>query len=88
MFNDENNPLAEFNDTSTLYKEIKAYLSGNYQGKPRITKDTPYPTVAMWINRCVRRFLWKNKSSKTIIYLEEKIIYLSFKFLEEIDYPN
>lgn len=78
---DYEDPLAEFNDTSELYKQVKAYLACNFQGKPRITKDTPFPIVAVWINKCIRRFKWKKKPP-------EKIIYLCFQFLKSIDYPK
>jgi hypothetical protein len=74
-------PLAEFDDTRILYEKVSAYLSTNYKGDPRITKDTPFPIVAVWINKCMRRFRWKKKPRK-------KVLYLCFKFLDSIGYPK
>jgi hypothetical protein len=74
-------PLAEFDDTERLYQQVADYLAFNYQRKPRITKDTPFPIVAVWINKCVKRFYWKKKPP-------EKVLFLCFRFLDSIDYPK
>jgi len=78
---DDEDPLAEFNDISELYKQVRSYLAYNYQGKPRITKDTPFPIVAVWINKCIRRFGYRKKP-------KEKVLFLSFHFLDSINYPK
>jgi|PlaIllAssembly_1097288.scaffolds.fasta_scaffold71774_2 hypothetical protein len=76
-------PLAEFNDTSRTYIQIKEYLSKpNDEGFPRVSKDTPWPIVTVWINKCIARFTNKKRYSKP----REKIISLCIRYLDEIGY--
>jgi hypothetical protein len=79
----EEDPLDEFDDTNRLYQQVKKYLAVNYQGKPRITKDTPFPIVAVWINKCIKRFSYTYRQKPP-----EKVLYLCFKFLDEIGYER
>jgi len=74
-------PLAEFDNTRILYRQVKDYLAYNYKGDPRLTKSTPFPIVAVWINKCIKRFKYRKKPP-------EKVLYLCFKFLDEIGYEK
>lgn len=79
MIDEENDELKLYRNTYYLYKDIKKYLSREFQGKPRITKDTPFPIVTVWVNKCIKSFKNKNKP-------KEKVLQLCFYYLDSIGY--
>ncbi len=80
---EEEDVLKSYRTTYKTYNEIKKYFAAR-----NITKDTPFPIVAVWINSCIKQFKkWEN-DDKYIFYPKEKILNLCLYYLNSINYEN
>ena len=70
----EEDVLEKYRATTKLYANMKKYLDTK-----NITKDTPFPIVAVRINICIRRYTAKEKPPI-------KILHLCFHYLDSIGY--
>jgi hypothetical protein len=70
----EEDILDKYRATTKLYANMKKYLDTK-----NITKDTPFPIVAVKINLCLRRYKAKEKPSV-------KVLHLIFYYLDSIGY--
>jgi hypothetical protein len=73
---EEYDPLKKYRNTSKLYREVKIYLL-----KRNVSRATPITNVAISINKCVKHFAHEKKPRL-------KVLYLCFKYLDEIEYPR
>lgn len=73
---DEEDTFKKFHQTQKFYKELRNFY------KKRITIDTPFVLVAVNINYAINHFDTDHYGHK----IRQKVIYLSFKYLDEIGY--
>jgi hypothetical protein len=76
----EQDILKDYRNTNKLYAEIKKYMLWK-----KVTKQTPFPVVAVYINSCVKKY--KNKEDPpNFMYPKNKVIRLCFYYLDSIGY--
>ena len=68
----EEDVLKNYHQTQKFYNKIKDWYKMN-----DINSSMSFPVIAVYINRCIKRFKRNPK---------QKVIYLSFKYLDEIGY--
>ncbi len=68
----------KYHQTKKFYEEIKTYYRDI-----GVDATTPFPIVAVYINYCIRKFNTRHYGYKP----KQKVIYLSMKYLDEIEYP-
>jgi hypothetical protein len=72
---EECNQLAQYDNTRKLYEAIKKYMVEH-----DVSIDTAWPIVTVNINYCIKTLAKRSKP-------KEKVQFLCFKYLEEINYP-
>ena len=76
----EHDDFTQYHQTYKLYNAIKEYYSSPVSigdERPKITNETPFTIVAVYVNLCVKKFYRKPKY---------KVIQLSLRYLDEIGY--